>query len=94
MNTSADELVAHGPSFAKREVMPGNLTRAELELFVRDAVMTYWHQTGTVKMGQDAMSVVDGTLKVLGIVPEHTMAPLRHHRRTRRRNTLQAEHAL
>jgi choline dehydrogenase len=53
--------------FAKREVMPGNLKGAELERFVRDAVMTYWHQTGTAKMGQDAMSVVDGTLKVYGI---------------------------
>jgi choline dehydrogenase len=47
--------------------MPGNLKGAELERFVRDAVMTYWHQTGTAKMGQDAMSVVDGTLKVHGI---------------------------
>jgi choline dehydrogenase len=53
--------------FAKREVMPGNLKGAELERFVRDAVMTYWHQTGTAKMGQDAMSVVDATLKVHGI---------------------------
>jgi choline dehydrogenase len=53
--------------FAKREVMPGNLIGAELERFVRDAAMTYWHQTGTAKMGQDAMSVVDGTLKVHGI---------------------------
>ena len=26
----------------------------------------YWHRTGTTKMGQDAMSVVDGTLKVYG----------------------------
>jgi choline dehydrogenase len=53
--------------FARREVMPGNLKGAELERFVRDAVMTYWHQTGTAKMGRDAMSVVDGTLKVYGI---------------------------
>jgi choline dehydrogenase-like flavoprotein len=53
--------------FTKREVMPGNLTGAELEGFVRDAAMSYWHQTCTAKMGQDAMSVVDGTLKVYGI---------------------------
>jgi choline dehydrogenase len=26
-----------------------------------------WHETGTAKMGHDAMSVVDGTLKVYGI---------------------------
>jgi choline dehydrogenase len=53
--------------FAKREVMPGNVKGAELERFMRDAASTYWHQTCTAKMGQDAMSVVDGTLKVYGI---------------------------
>jgi choline dehydrogenase len=57
---------ALGP-FTKREVMPGSLTGAELEGFVRDAAMTLWHQTCTAKMGQDAMSVVDSTLKVYGI---------------------------
>jgi choline dehydrogenase len=51
----------------KREVMPGNLTGAELECFVRDATMSYWHQTCTAKMGRDAMSVVDGQLKVYGV---------------------------
>jgi choline dehydrogenase len=53
--------------YAKREAMPANVTGAELERFVRDAASTYWHQTCTAKMGQDAMSVVDGTLKVYGI---------------------------
>jgi choline dehydrogenase len=53
--------------FTKREVMPGNLKGAELEEFIRDAAATYWHQSGTAKMGQDAMSVVDGQLKVYGI---------------------------
>jgi choline dehydrogenase len=53
--------------FTKREAMPGNLTGAELERFIRDAASTYWHQTCTAKMGQDAMSVVDGQLKVYGI---------------------------
>jgi choline dehydrogenase len=53
--------------FTKREAMPGNLKGAELERFIRDAASTYWHQTCTAKMGQDAMSVVDGTLKVYGI---------------------------
>ena len=47
--------------------MPGNLKGGELEGFVRDATMSYWHQTCTAKMGQDAMSVVDGQLKVYGI---------------------------
>src|SRR5258708_4616726 len=54
-------------SFAKREVMPGNLKGAELENFIRDSVATYWHQTCTAKMGRDSMSVVDGNLKVYGI---------------------------
>jgi choline dehydrogenase len=53
--------------FAKREVMPGNLKGAELKNFIRNAANTYWHQTGTAKMGRDAMSVVDGSLKVCGI---------------------------
>jgi len=53
--------------FTKREAMPGNLKGAELEDFIRDAASTYWHQSGTAKMGQDAMSVVDGSLNVYGI---------------------------
>jgi choline dehydrogenase len=53
--------------FTKREVMPGNLKGAELENFIRDSVVTYWHQTCTAKMGRDSMSVVDSNLKVYGI---------------------------
>jgi choline dehydrogenase len=53
--------------FAKREVMSGNLKGAELENFIRDSVVTYWHQTCTAKMGRDSMSVVDSNLKVYGI---------------------------
>jgi choline dehydrogenase len=53
--------------FVKREVMPGNLKGAELENFIRDSVITYWHQTCSAKMGRDAMSVVDANLKVYGI---------------------------
>jgi choline dehydrogenase len=53
--------------FAKREVMPGNLKGAALENFIRDAAVTYHHQTCTAKMGRDSMSVVDGRLKVYGI---------------------------
>jgi choline dehydrogenase len=44
--------------------MPGNLKGAALENFIRDAASSYWHQTCTAKMGHDAMSVVDGSLKV------------------------------
>src|SRR5258707_10489203 len=53
--------------FTKREVMPGNLKGAALANFVRDSVVTYWHQTYTAKMGRDSMSVVDANLKVYGI---------------------------
>ncbi|BCI56125.1 choline dehydrogenase [Mycolicibacterium litorale] len=54
-------------SHRKREVMPGNLTGRELERFVRDGALTYWHQSCTAKMGRDEMSVVDGHLRVYGI---------------------------
>jgi choline dehydrogenase len=50
-----------------REVMPGRLSRDALRDYVRDAAVTYWHQTCTAKMGQDAMSVVDGSLRIYGI---------------------------
>lgn len=53
--------------FTKREVMPGNLKGLDLEGFVRDAAMSYAHQTCTAKMGRDSMSVVDGALKVYGV---------------------------
>jgi choline dehydrogenase len=52
------------PSFTNCYVMPGNLKGVELENFIRNAASSYWHETCTAKMGQDAMSVVDGKLKV------------------------------
>ena len=53
-------------SFARREVMPGSLKGLELQNFIRNAAISYWHQSGTAKMGRDAMSVVDGELRVYG----------------------------
>lgn len=53
--------------FVKREVMPGNLSGGAMSDYIRDAAVTYWHQTGTAKMGRDALSVVDASLKVYGI---------------------------
>jgi choline dehydrogenase len=50
-----------------REVMPGDVSGTELESYVRLAARTFWHQTGTARMGRDEMSVVDGELKVHGI---------------------------
>ena len=38
-----------------------------LEHFIRNAAVTYWHQSCTAKMGRDLMSVVDGNLRVYGI---------------------------
>jgi choline dehydrogenase len=53
--------------FTRREVMPGNLKGAELEDFIREGLVTVWHETCTAKMGRDSMSVVDGNLKVYGL---------------------------
>jgi len=53
--------------FSQREMAPGSLNGAELERFFRDGLGTFWHQSCTAKMGRDAMSVVDGNLKVYGI---------------------------
>jgi choline dehydrogenase len=35
--------------------------------FFRDGLGTFWHQSGTARMGRNAMSVVDGKLKVYGV---------------------------
>jgi choline dehydrogenase len=53
--------------FVSREVMPGNLQGRDLEDFVRDAASSYWHVSGTAKMGRDSDSVVDASLRVYGI---------------------------
>ncbi|WP_426955689.1 GMC family oxidoreductase [Muricoccus radiodurans] len=53
--------------FVRGEVMPGDLTGDALDLYIRDAAVTYWHQTCTAKMGRDDMSVVDASLKVYGV---------------------------
>jgi choline dehydrogenase len=53
--------------FVKRELMPGPLDSDELERWLRRASGTYFHQAGTAKMGTDAMSVVDGSLRVYGV---------------------------
>ena len=53
--------------FTRREVAPGNLKCADLDNFLRDATLTAWHETCTLKMGRDSLSVVNGTLQVYGI---------------------------
>lgn len=49
------------------EALPGKLGRAAMEDYLRNAAVTFWHQACTARMGRDAMSVVDGELKVYGI---------------------------
>ena len=62
--------MAHAPAFKnllKREAMPGKLGSGEMESYIRDSAVTFWHQACTAKMGRDRMSVVDGRLQVYGI---------------------------
>ncbi len=51
----------------KGESLPGRMKGQALEHYLRNAAVTYWHQSCTAKMGRDAMAVVDGQLKVYGI---------------------------
>ena len=53
--------------FTGREIAPGPLNMTDLERFFRDGLSTFWHQSGTAKMGRDTLSVVDGRLKVHGV---------------------------
>lgn len=47
--------------------MPGKLQREDLLNFLRNAAVTFWHQTCTAKMGLDEDSVVDTRLAVYGV---------------------------
>jgi choline dehydrogenase len=54
--------------FVKREVAPGKALRGkEAENFVRDGTTTYFHESGTCRMGNDAKAVVDSKLRVNGV---------------------------
>ena len=62
--------IAHASPFKKllkREAMPGNLGPSEMETYIRESGVTFWHQACTAKMGREAMSVVNGDLQVYGI---------------------------
>jgi choline dehydrogenase len=55
-------------AFRSAEIAPGSLPPSELEAFLRRGLGTFWHQSGTARMGGDpAKSVVDGRLRVHGI---------------------------
>jgi choline dehydrogenase len=53
--------------FVRRELIPGNLERPNLQNYIRDTAFSFWHQTSTAHMGWRAMCVVDGFLKVYGV---------------------------
>ncbi|MFG3255065.1 GMC family oxidoreductase [Streptomyces sp. NPDC048172] len=53
--------------FVEREVSPASGATEAVEQFLRNAVETYWHQSGTCRMGRDEGAVVDARLKVHGI---------------------------
>ncbi|GAA2066456.1 GMC family oxidoreductase N-terminal domain-containing protein [Streptomyces albiaxialis] len=53
--------------FVEREVSPASGAAEAVEKFVRNAVETFWHQSGTCRMGRDEGSVVDARLKVHGV---------------------------
>ena len=54
--------------YVKREVIPGKkMTGKELEDFVRNGATTYFHVSGTCRMGNDDGAVVDSELRVNGI---------------------------
>jgi choline dehydrogenase len=52
-----------------REIYPGEAAQSDEELaeYARSAVGSYHHQTGTCKMGTDALAVVDPQLRVHGV---------------------------
>ena len=53
--------------YTKAEHAPTNLEGVALENYIRDGLVTFWHQSGTARMGRDAMSVVDSHLRVYGV---------------------------
>ena len=63
------EIGAQAPlkELTKREAFPGSAYKNDLDLFIRQSAVPFWHQTCTAKMGRDEWSVVDAKLKVYGI---------------------------
>ena len=53
--------------FVTSEAMPGDVKGEDLDAYIRDAAVTYWHQSGTARMGRGDLSVVDATLRVYGV---------------------------
>ncbi|MEY8875589.1 MAG: GMC family oxidoreductase [Leptothrix sp. (in: b-proteobacteria)] len=53
--------------FRASEAFPGDLKGEALRDFIRLAAGTYFHQSGTARMGRDDGAVVDGQLRVHGV---------------------------
>lgn len=54
-------------SYVKREVSPESSALVDLDGFIRRAASTFWHPSGTARMGRSETSVVNSNLKVHGI---------------------------
>ena len=54
-------------NFRGAEVAPASATDETLRRFFRNGLTTFWHQSGTARMGTDDLAVVDGTLAVHGV---------------------------
>src|SRR4029077_9367173 len=64
--------IVSGPAlkgFEPEEHLPGPNVQTDDEIlaYARQTVITVFHQSGTCKMGQDSMAVVDERLRVHGI---------------------------
>jgi choline dehydrogenase len=53
--------------FNTHQIAPYSFDSADLTQYIRNGLTTFWHQSGTARMGLDAMSVVDNKLKVYGV---------------------------
>lgn len=53
-------------AYLKKEVLPGPGGRETAVAHLRDVVETFWHQSGTARMGRDDLAVVDSRLRVIG----------------------------
>src|SRR5262249_20705844 len=54
-------------AFGGIEALPGDLDDRQMAKYIRDVASTFHHQSCSAKMGTDAMSVVDGKLRVYGV---------------------------
>ena len=65
------QILAHGElqRFSPEEIQPGPGVKSDEEIlaYARQTVLTVFHQSGTCRMGDDAMAVVDERLRVRGL---------------------------